>query len=42
MILDVLAEAVADSGAACVMVTHDLAAAERAHRTLHVRDGRID
>ena len=41
VILDVLAEAVAASNAACVMVTHDRGAAERAERVLHVRDGRF-
>ena len=41
VILDVLAEAVADDGVALVMVTHDVGAASRASRTLHVRDGRL-
>jgi ABC-type lipoprotein export system ATPase subunit len=42
VILDVLAEAVADDGVALVMVTHDAGAATRAHRVLHVRDGRLE
>jgi ABC-type lipoprotein export system ATPase subunit len=41
IILDVLAEVVVDAGAACVMVTHDTAAAARAHRVLRVTDGRL-
>jgi ABC-type lipoprotein export system ATPase subunit len=41
VILDVLAAAVADDGVALVMVTHDAGAATRAHRVLHVRDGRL-
>ncbi|MEO7428158.1 MAG: ABC transporter ATP-binding protein [Acidimicrobiales bacterium] len=42
VILDLLAEVVADSGAALVLVTHDEAAAARTGRTLHVRDGRLE
>jgi ABC-type lipoprotein export system ATPase subunit len=41
VILDVLTDAVRASGAACVMVTHDPRAADRAERVLHVRDGRF-
>jgi putative ABC transport system ATP-binding protein len=40
-ILDVLAAQVAEAGAALVMVTHDLQAASRAHRIVHLRDGRL-
>jgi ABC-type lipoprotein export system ATPase subunit len=40
-ILAVLEEQVAQAGAALLMVTHDKAAAARAHRTLHVVDGRL-
>jgi len=40
-ILDVLSEQVTESGAALVMVTHSAAAAERAHRVLYLRDGRL-
>ncbi|MFZ6002550.1 MAG: ABC transporter ATP-binding protein [Actinomycetota bacterium] len=42
VILDLLAEVVADSGAALVLVTHDEAAAARTGRTIHVRDGRLE
>jgi ABC-type lipoprotein export system ATPase subunit len=42
VILDLLTEVVADSGAALVLVTHDEAAAARTGRTLHVRDGRLE
>ncbi|MGH9139037.1 MAG: ABC transporter ATP-binding protein [Acidimicrobiales bacterium] len=41
VILDVLAEAVTDAGAALVVVTHDEAVAGRAARVLHLRDGRL-
>jgi ABC-type lipoprotein export system ATPase subunit len=41
-ILDLLAAQVADAGAALVMVTHDAVAASRAHRVLHLRDGRLE
>lgn len=41
LILDLLAEIVADSGAALVLVTHDPAAAARTGRALHVVDGRL-
>jgi putative ABC transport system ATP-binding protein len=40
-ILGLLAAQVADAGAALVMVTHDVAAARRAHRIVHLRDGRL-
>lgn len=40
-ILAVLEEQVAQAGAALLMVTHDKAAAGRAHRTLNVVDGRL-
>jgi putative ABC transport system ATP-binding protein len=40
-ILDVLSAQVAETGAALVMVTHSTTAAERAHRVLHLRDGRL-
>ncbi len=42
LILDLLTEVVADSGAALVLVTHDEAAAARTSRTLHVRDGHLE
>jgi predicted ABC-type transport system involved in lysophospholipase L1 biosynthesis ATPase subunit len=42
VILDLLTEVVADAGAALVLVTHDVTAASRTARTLHVRDGRLD
>jgi putative ABC transport system ATP-binding protein len=41
-ILDVLVEAVDDAGCALVLVTHDATAAQRAQRTLHLRDGRFE
>jgi putative ABC transport system ATP-binding protein len=40
-ILDLLAEQVAESGAALVMVTHDADAAARAKRVVHLRDGKL-
>jgi len=40
-ILDLLASQVADAGAALVMVTHDVGAARRADRIVHLRDGRL-
>jgi predicted ABC-type transport system involved in lysophospholipase L1 biosynthesis ATPase subunit len=40
-VLDVLDAEVRQTGAALVLVTHDEAAARRAHRVLSVRDGRI-
>ena len=40
-ILDLLAEQVAESGAALVMVTHDAGAAKRAKRVVHLRDGKL-
>jgi predicted ABC-type transport system involved in lysophospholipase L1 biosynthesis ATPase subunit len=40
-VLDLLYGLVADDGTALVMVTHDEAAAARAGRVLHVRDGRL-
>ena len=42
VILDVLAEAVAEGGVALAMVTHDDRAAARAARVLHLRDGLLD
>ncbi len=41
-VLDLLTAAVAEEGCALVLVTHDEAAAARASRTVHLRDGRID
>jgi predicted ABC-type transport system involved in lysophospholipase L1 biosynthesis ATPase subunit len=41
-ILDVLTEAVANVGAALVLVTHDQTVADRAQRVLHQRDGRLE
>jgi ABC-type lipoprotein export system ATPase subunit len=40
-ILDLLGAQVAEAGATLVMVTHDAAAAGRAHRVLSLRDGRV-
>jgi ABC-type lipoprotein export system ATPase subunit len=40
-VLDLLCGLVGDDGTALVMVTHDEAAAARAGRVLHVRDGRL-
>ncbi|GGP66291.1 ABC transporter ATP-binding protein [Saccharothrix coeruleofusca] len=40
-VLDVMARRVAD-GAAGIVVTHDPSVAARAHRTIHLRDGRIE
>ncbi|MEY2566792.1 MAG: putative transport system ATP-binding protein [Actinomycetota bacterium] len=42
VVLDVLAEQVADAGAALLMVTHDASAASRAARVLHLRDGHLE
>lgn len=42
LILDVLVAAVTEAGCALVLVTHDAAAARRADRTLHLRDGRFE
>ena len=42
IVLDVLAEQVAEAGAALLMVTHDESAAKRADRVLHLRDGRLE
>ena len=42
VILDVLVEAVSEAGCALVLVTHDASAAGRAHRTVHLRDGRLE
>ena len=42
VILDVLIGAVSEAGCALVMVTHDQAAAGRAGRTLHLRDGQVE
>jgi putative ABC transport system ATP-binding protein len=41
VILDLLIEAVTEAGCALVMVTHDVAAASRANRTVHLHDGRL-
>jgi ABC-type lipoprotein export system ATPase subunit len=41
IVLDVLAEQVAEVGAALLMVTHDETAASRADRVLHLRDGHL-
>jgi ABC-type lipoprotein export system ATPase subunit len=41
-ILDLLASQVSDAGAALVMATHDVAAASRAERIVHLRDGRLE
>jgi putative ABC transport system ATP-binding protein len=41
-VLDLLRELVDDSGQTVVMVTHDPAAAARAHATAVVADGRIE
>jgi len=40
-VLDVLTAQVADAGASLVLVTHDANAASRAHRTLHLKDGKL-
>jgi ABC-type lipoprotein export system ATPase subunit len=40
-VLDLLASVVRESGMAMVMVTHDEAAAARAGRVVHLRDGRL-
>ena len=42
IVLDVLAEQVAEAGAALLMVTHDETAAKRADRVLHLRDGHLE
>ena len=42
IVLDVLAEQVAEAGAALLMVTHDDSAASRADRVLHLRDGHLE
>ena len=42
VVLDTLLEAVADSGVALVLVTHDEAAARRAGTVLRLRDGRLE
>jgi ABC-type lipoprotein export system ATPase subunit len=42
IVLDVLAEQVAEAGAALLMVTHDETAAGRADRVLHLRDGHLE
>jgi ABC-type lipoprotein export system ATPase subunit len=42
IVLDVLAEQVAEAGAALLMVTHDESAANRADRVLHLRDGHLE
>jgi predicted ABC-type transport system involved in lysophospholipase L1 biosynthesis ATPase subunit len=41
-ILDVLGQAVAEVGAAMVLVTHDQTVADRAQRILHQRDGHLE
>jgi ABC-type lipoprotein export system ATPase subunit len=40
-VLDVLTAQVADAGASLVLVTHDAGAASRAHRVLHLKDGKL-
>jgi ABC-type lipoprotein export system ATPase subunit len=40
-VLDVLTAQVADAGASLVLVTHDASAASRAHRVLHLKDGKL-
>jgi ABC-type lipoprotein export system ATPase subunit len=40
-IVDLLLELTRSAGAAALIVTHDPLVAERAHRTIHVRDGRL-
>jgi ABC-type lipoprotein export system ATPase subunit len=40
-VLDVLTAQVADAGASLVLVTHDASAAARAHRVLHLKDGKL-
>jgi len=40
-VLELLAELVGEAGTTLVMVTHDEAAAARADRVLHLRDGRL-
>ena len=40
-VLDVLTSQVADAGASLVLVTHDANAAARAHRCLHLKDGKL-
>lgn len=42
VILDVLIQAVTDAGCALVLVTHDAGAAERADRTVYLRDGHLE
>jgi putative ABC transport system ATP-binding protein len=42
VILDVLMQAVSEAGCALVLVTHDAGAAERADRTVHLRDGHLE
>lgn len=41
-VLEVLADACSDNGAALILVTHNAAIAPMADRVLHLRDGRID
>ena len=40
-VLELLVEQVRISGAGMLMVTHDMAAAERGDRIIHLRDGRV-
>jgi ABC-type lipoprotein export system ATPase subunit len=41
-IMDLLVEEVTEAGAALLLVTHDPIVAARAHRTMSVRDGRVE